>query len=57
MTHEEELQEALSIFQTKYGWYRLRLERRMKLYEFDFQDVQGAWNRYLRLRKQSGNPS
>ena len=50
----EEYDEALKNFRAKYSWYMQRVERRMNIYEGDTQDIQGAWNRLVKLRKQLG---
>lgn len=50
----EEYDEALKNFRAKYSWYMERVGRRMNIYEMDTQDIQGAWNNLVRLRKQLG---
>jgi predicted nucleic acid-binding protein len=47
-------EEARNNFRQKYAWYTERVERKMRIYELDTQDVQSAWNVYARLRKQLG---
>lgn len=48
----KDYEEARSNFRQKYAWYSERVERKMRIYEIDTQDVQGAWDSYARLRKQ-----
>jgi len=55
MKHDDdpELQEALKIFLGRFRYYLEKVERRYRSYgDNDTDVVQGAWNTYLRLRKQ-----
>lgn len=52
----EELNEALEDFRAKFAFYQQKVERKYRsLGDIDYDVVQGAWNRYLKLRKQYGN--
>jgi hypothetical protein len=48
----KDYQDAQKNFRVKYAWYMERLSRKMKIYEIDTQDIQGAWDAYAKLRKQ-----
>jgi hypothetical protein len=50
-----EIEEALEEFRAKFAWYEERRRRRMVVTEMDTQVVQGAWNRYVKLRKLHGH--
>jgi hypothetical protein len=48
-----ELDEALEDFRAKFAFYEQKAARKYKtIGDNDFDVVQGAWNRYLKLRKQ-----
>lgn len=49
----DELNEALEDFRTKFTFYEQKVKRKYKFKgDIDCDIVSGAWNRYLRLRKQ-----
>lgn len=54
---EKDLQEAYDNFREKYAWYDQKVERRMKIFELDLQDIQKAFNRFLKLKKHYGHHS
>jgi len=52
----DELNEALEDFRAKFAFYMKKVERKYRtLGDGDYDVVQGAWSRYLKLRKKHGN--
>lgn len=55
MTPQDQVREAYASFAQAFKVYQIKMDRGYRfLTDADCHLVQGAWNRYLKLRKQHG---